>query len=216
MKAMTDAERNDSSRMLSRWTVLAAAGLAIYSLVMLAIEANTSQAYVRNYFSDIEGEAPFYGINTSISVFFLWATALLFIISHCYLEKSEQNRTRGRFYLSQIVFFIYLGLDDRFKIHEGIGWRMDIADHYILMVAGIGQLLALVLWGRSTLEERSTFRYLCLGCVLSVAMLAIDMLAPEMMFMRLSIEDLCKTWAAFFFFLYGWAAMHTRLDVRGG
>ncbi len=213
---MTDGELKDSQRMLSRWTALATAGLVIYSLVMLAIEANTSQAYVRNYFADIEGEEPFYGINTSISVFFLWATALLFIISHCYLEKSEQNRTRGRFYLSQIAFFAYLGLDDRFKIHEGIGWRLDIADHYILMVAGVGQLVALVLWGRTTLKERSTFRYLCLGGVLSVAMLAIDALAPEMMFMRLSIEDLCKTWASFFFFCYSWTTMRARLDIRGG
>ncbi len=216
MKAMTDGEPNDSQRTLSRWAAPAIAVLAIYSLVMLAIEANTSQAFVRNYFADIEGEAPFYGINTSISVFFLWATALLFVISHCYLEKSEQNRTRGLFYLSQIAFFAYLGLDDRFKIHEGIGWRMDIADHYILMVAGVGQLVALLLWGRSTLEERRTFRYLCLGGALSVAMLAVDALGPEMMFMRLSIEDLCKTWASFFFFLYSWAAMHERLNVRVG
>ncbi|MCP4210963.1 MAG: hypothetical protein GY764_05730, partial [Halieaceae bacterium] len=87
---MTDGEPNNSQRTLSRWAAPAIAVLVIYSLVMLAIEANTSQAFVRNYFSDIEGEAPFYGINTSISVFFLWATALLFVISHCYLEKSEQ------------------------------------------------------------------------------------------------------------------------------
>jgi hypothetical protein len=52
--------------------------LTVYSVVLMVIEWQTSQSYVRQFFTDIEGEVFFYAINTTFSVFLLWATALLF------------------------------------------------------------------------------------------------------------------------------------------
>ena len=52
--------------------------LAVYSVVLIVIEWQTSQPYVRQFFTDIKGDVFFYAINTTFSVFLLWATALLF------------------------------------------------------------------------------------------------------------------------------------------
>ena len=54
--------------------------LVIYSVVLLAIEWNHSQEFVRNYFTDIVGPDRFYAINTTLCVFLLGGTALLFLV----------------------------------------------------------------------------------------------------------------------------------------
>ena len=60
------------------WIVIAL--LIAYSLALVGIEWCTSQDYVRNFVCDIDGPVPFYAVNTTLSVFLLWATALLFAI----------------------------------------------------------------------------------------------------------------------------------------
>lgn len=52
--------------------------LAVYSIVLIVIEWQTSQLYVRQFFTDIKGDVFFYAVNTTFSLFLLWATALLF------------------------------------------------------------------------------------------------------------------------------------------
>lgn len=53
--------------------------LVVYSGVLLVVEANTSQDFVRHYFSDIEGPRPFFAVNTTLSTFLLTGAAMLLV-----------------------------------------------------------------------------------------------------------------------------------------
>ncbi len=77
--------------------------LAVYSVVLIGVELNTSQDYVRNFFTDIDGPVPFYAVNTTLSVFFLWATALVFAICvACTHGLPDMDRIHW-FFISQVL-----------------------------------------------------------------------------------------------------------------
>ncbi|EDN67522.1 membrane protein [Beggiatoa sp. PS] len=64
--------------------------VAAYSIGLLLIEWQTSQLYVRQFVTDIQGDVFFYAINTTVSVFLLWATALLFgLCLFCFREQER-------------------------------------------------------------------------------------------------------------------------------
>ena len=178
-------------------------GLSLYSIALLCTEWTTSQEHVRNYFTDISGPVRFYAVNTSLSVFLLWATALLFVVClKCTESTTGWSRLR-LFYISQVLVFAFLGFDDRFGVHEWIGHKLDVADHYSLILIAVFQTACLLTLGRWLLRGR-TISYLVLAAASFTVMLAVDALAPHDGFLRLSIEDLAKVWGAFFFFLVSW------------
>ncbi|MCG8449621.1 MAG: hypothetical protein MI725_08585 [Pirellulales bacterium] len=178
--------------------------LALYSAVLLAIEWNHSQEYVREFFSDIIGPERFYAINTTLCVFLLGATALLFLVC---LQVAQQDGATDKtrlFYISQVVVFAYLGFDDRFRVHEWLGEKLGTADHYYLMLVAVAEFVLLITIGRERLWLGNSRLWLLLATVCFVVMIGVDALAPHDGFMRLSIEDLAKTWGCFFFFLFAW------------
>lgn len=177
--------------------------LITYTVVLLCVEWNTSQDYVRNYLSDIEGPVPFYGVNTTLSVALLWGTALLFAVCATCISDAPDSWTLRLFFLSQLAVFAYLGLDDRFKLHERVAWRLGIPDHYILIVVALIEVTMLATVGRKVLKGRAG-TCLLIASALFGFMLYVDACLPHDMRMRLSIEDLAKTWASFFFFLFAW------------
>ena len=185
-----------------RWIIFAI--LAIYSAVLVGIEWCTSQDYVRNFVCDIDGPVPFFAINTTLSVFLLWGTALLFAVCLA-CDHGMKNRRRAHwFYLSQIMVFVWLGLDDRFKLHEHIAWRLGIGDHFVLIVVAVAELLLLGLLGWSIVIRRSVFLRLCAASLLFLVMLFFDAVVPHDALLRLSLEDIAKTWASLFFCLFAW------------
>ncbi len=195
---------------------LAMLALATYTIVLLCVEFTTSQSFVRNYFTDIDGPVPFYAINTTLSVSLLWGTALLCIVALVCLDGSENVARFRRFCLSQALVFGFLGLDDRFKFHEWAGWHLDIPDHFILMVMAVAEVVCVGWLGGATLLRSRAGGYLVTGTLLAGLMLGIDALAPEYGLLRLSLEDLSKTWAAFFYFLFGWQIFADALaHIRG-
>ena len=75
------------------WLLFASLGL--YSVALIGIELCTSQDYVRHYVSDVEGPVRFYAVNTTLSVFLLWATALLFGVGVGFLPLELEDRLGG-------------------------------------------------------------------------------------------------------------------------
>jgi len=178
--------------------------LAVYNVALIAIELRTSQDFVRYFFTDIYGPVPFYAVNTTLTVFLMWASALLFLVSLvCIAEVPESRRLRW-FLLSQVLMFSFLGFDDRFQFHEKVAWRLEIGDHYIILIAATVESLFLVLLGGRPLLKSKANKYLCLGILLFAVMLGIDAFVQHDLVLRLSAEDLAKTWASAFFYLFAW------------
>src|SRR5262245_3158062 len=106
-------------------TYLAFALLALYSAALAGIELATSQDYVRNFFTDIERPVPFYAINTTLSVFLLWSTALVSVFAASFLENAPGAMRVCRFYLSKAAMFALMGFDDHFLVHEKVSYRLN-------------------------------------------------------------------------------------------
>jgi hypothetical protein len=185
--------------------------LIAYSAALIGIEWHTSQDYVRNFFCDIEGPVPFYAVNTTISVFLLWATALLFAVCLA-CERGDPARRRARwFYLSQILVFAWLGMDDRFKLHEAIAGRLGIGDHYVLSAVAAVEVALLVFLGGAIVFRRAPLIRLGIASMFFVVMLFFDAVYPHDAVLRLSLEDIAKTWGTFFFSLFAWQLFTERI-----
>jgi hypothetical protein len=192
---------------MTRLRILLVAGLVAYSAGLLVVEWNTSQEYVRNYFTDIQGPVHFYAVNTTLSVFLLWSAALVFGVCVVLTEPMPAFERRRRFYLSQAFVFAFLGFDDRFMFHEWAAYRLNIEDHFILMAVVALDVLAIALLADRQVYAGRTGRFFALAVGFSTVMLIIDATFPDQMVLRLSLEDLSKTWGALFFFLFAWERM---------
>ncbi|MDZ4306446.1 hypothetical protein [Allopontixanthobacter sp.] len=206
--------------MMGRLWLIPFAGMCIYSAVLLGIEASTSQDVARIYFTDIgmpskPGRfAPAtghigYGVNTSLSAF-LFECAGAFAIFAALADRKPYSRAALFFFLQGLIF-VYLGLDDRFMLHERLGAMLNIYSSIVLILAVIlNALLYLWLFRSSYFNGRMVILLLVAGG-LSGAMLAVDFVWPKDMVLRLSVEDLLKSWSGFFFLLFAWEAARFRL-----
>jgi hypothetical protein len=171
---------------------------------LMIVELSTSQDFVRHFFTDIEGPVPFFAVNTTLSVFLLWSTALLFLVCFALFGEAVVPLRLRWFYASQVVVFAFLGFDDRFKVHERIGMWFDIGDHYVLAAVAIAQCGFLTILGGRTVLHGAALKCLGLASVLFTVMLVVDAKFPHDLVLRLSLEDLAKTWACLFFLLFAW------------
>ena len=178
--------------------------MAIYSFVLITIELNTSQEFVRNFFTDIDGPVPFYAVNTTISVALLWATSLMFAVCLAVIDSLPVSARLRWFLLSQVLMFGFLGVDDRFKFHEVLAARLGFDDHYVLLTTALLEVGLLWRLGGKQIVFGPPAKYLAIAAALFGVMIVIDALVPSKMLLRLSLEDLAKTWAAMFFFLFAW------------
>lgn len=184
--------------------------LAAYSLCLVGREMSSSQAQVRPYFSDIGSETALFGVNTTLSVALLGGAALLLLFA---ATAGDRQRDSSRlFLLSQAALFAFLAADDRFQLHERIAWRLGVGDHYVTLAWAIAELgLLAALWRPTLLPLHVTFLFLAGGAMFVVSFL-VDALAGADTWLRLSVEDLAKTWGAAMFFNFGWetARFHLR------
>lgn len=202
--------------------------LAGYSVAIASTEWRTSQEYARNYLDDIAGDVTFYLVNTTLSVFLLWATAVLLVVAVRIREPDGHgagptpdgpgSTVLGRpasdrwFLWSQAAMFAFLGVDDRFQFHEKAAFHLgEIPDHYVLGSAALLEVVFIALWADTRLLRQPAGRWFVGGGILFAVMLGIDALFPEDMRLRLSMEDLAKTWAAWLFFLFGWHMVEREL-----
>lgn len=186
--------------------------LAAYSGALIIIELRTSQDYVRQFFDDITGPVPFFAVNTTLSVFLLWGTALLFAVAAAVARQQPHRTAAYWFSLSQVLVFVYLGCDDRFKIHELLGRVFDVGDHYILLAVAAAEVLLLVTVARTLLSPAAWRRLIEAACLFAV-MIVIDAKAPHDMVLRLSIEDLTKVWSCLAFLLYAWETVRNEIAL---
>ncbi|KAA3601469.1 MAG: hypothetical protein DWQ06_07565 [Calditrichaeota bacterium] len=186
----------------------------IYSLIMLFIDYKYSTSFVRHFFSDItEDNIPFYAINTTISVFLLWGVSLIFAMSLSCLNSMDKEYPRERlFFYSQIFIFAFLGFDDRFLVHELLEEKFGIKDSITLLFFGGLELFSLFFFGK-ILEKSTEIKItLFLAGAMFGLMIFIDQFwIPEgtwifnaIRSVRLSAEDLAKTWSGIFLFRYAW------------
>lgn len=194
---------------MSSFRLLFFIALTLYSITLIYIEKHSSQEFVRNFFTDIQGPVFFYAINTSLSVFLLWSTALVFAICLLCIDslKAPQEKL---FYFSQIGLFAWLGFDDRFLIHEHLShWVHEI---YILPTLALLEVYFLVTFGQLNKQPQSVLFYLSMGTIFTGIMLVIDTFMPSHMMLRLSAEDLSKSWGAFFLFLFAWEILKYKIQ----
>lgn len=198
----------DARRLLSpaRLPLAVVASFALYSITLLVIEWRTSQDYARNFVTDITGPVPFYAVNTTLCVCLLSGTALCFLIA-ANLTKPSRHSVAYWWRLSQVAVFVYLTCDERFQLHEKIGGWLDHGDHYILLAVGGGELCLLWLGWRNRLLPTQSFAPLVVAGVLFAIMVAIDALGAHDGRLRLTLEDVTKTWACLFFFRFGWVVL---------
>ena len=200
-----------------RW--LGIAILVLYSAVLLFVEATGTQQDVRPFFSDIPrpSQPALLGINTTRTAFLLCSTALVFTISLLLGQRRGLAAKTRFFYGSQVLVFLYLAVDERFMVHESIGNTLHIADWWALLAVGAAEA-CLVLWC-GELRDRSVWTRIHLGVGIGffVLMLLLDMLTPQDGTLRLSAEDLSKTWGATFLLFFAFGHLHQEADrLQGG
>jgi hypothetical protein len=170
---------------------------------------------VRPFFSDIEDVSPLFGINTSLSSFLLAACALVLLFGAS-VTASPELRAHRRFALSQAAVFGFLAADDRFQVHERIAWWIGLPDHFVMLAWASVEVACLALFLRPGVASRSAMKYFAVGVGLFGVMFLIDAAMPGPAFLRLSFEDLTKSWAAAMFLGFGWstAAHHLWLEIE--
>lgn len=185
--------------------------LSVYSVGMVAIDVTRGEDASRGYFSDIvPGEdyrlayQPLFGVNTSLSVFFLSGAALLYGVCAAFDGRKDRVQRDTVFQVAQVLFFAYLAADDRFRLHEFAGYKLGMEDAYILLALGVVQIG--ILFGPGRIHRQS---WHLKGCLLMAGglffmMVLIDAFMPEEIRGRLSMEDISKLWATAFLFLYAW------------
>jgi hypothetical protein len=201
---------------MTRWGGAAAvAALTAYSALLLWVELSSSQAAVRPYFADIEGPVPFFAVNTTLSVFLLGFAALLLLFTAAILTEAPARQARP-FLLCQAGIFGLLAFDDRFQLHEALNWRLELGgDHYLLIAAGVAQIATILLLFRPGWTSPAAILLFLVGAAFSGAMLLVDILAPAKANLRLSIEDLAKTWGAAMFLAFSWETAKFQLCRSG-
>lgn len=180
--------------------------------MLIVFEWTQSQEAVRPYFSDIltDIDQPrLFAINTTLSVFLLGATSLCFL---CALSNRTTPFRHLLFYFSQASLFAYLCFDDRFKVHELLGVRFNVDDHYVLLFLGGAELLCLWFLGEDFIQKPLVFLSLLVASALFAVMILFDGFMPHDMVLRLSIEDLAKVWSGLAFLVFGWAVLKAQVD----
>jgi len=194
---------------ISRSLILLA--VIMYSCSLLWIEWSTSQVYVRHFFTDIKGDVLFYAVNTTLSAFVLWSIALLFGICLLFVDRAQQPR-EFFFCLSQIIMFTYLGVDERFLLHENLGRWLHRNDAYLLLGLGFIELSLLAWLGNIRQRSYKAQVFLISAAVLFAIMIFIDAILPSRLLFRLSLEDLTKLWAGLCLAFFAWEILLEKIN----
>lgn len=210
---------NGSARSLAFARKLLFSFFAFYSGALVFTELAVSRELARTFFQDLHGSTPLEGINTLLSVFLLWACALVFFICTLALDEADKRlRTRHFvFYWSQVLVFLYLGADDGFVVHERFGRWLGLTERGFpdaLIIVPVGVLEAgLLLFFRDAWNRPGRARtFLGLAVLASCLTLSIDAFLPTGVPLQLSSEDLSKLWGGIFFLLFSLETLYSHLQ----
>jgi len=213
--------RGHGERIITKRTTVYFTILSAFSIWLILAEFYKSQDFVRLYVTDILGpgpvdnqqHVPFYAVNTTITVCLQLGTALLFFLAERF-SRTDDLPGRERYFLrSQVILFAFLGCDDRFLLHEALGLWLHVNDALILALWGAVELAALFLLGRIHKRSRRSRAFIYVAATLFAVMVVVDGLVPETVTGRLAFEDLLKTWACMFLFLFGMHELTLKIEA---
>ncbi|MCW5518103.1 hypothetical protein [Muriicola sp. Z0-33] len=174
--------------------------LIIYSFFIIYNEFLFGQLHVRQYLTDIKGDVILFGINTTFTTIFLVLIAYNFFLCTVNYKKSEKSDLP--FFVFQTALFLYLAIDERFMIHESLGYHLGFKDAFLLVSIGLFELIILYYYKELNWKKTVKSYALYLGGLFFGIMILIDTFGAKNGILRLSFEDLSKTWAIFFLFIY--------------
>ena len=158
--------------------------------------------YIRYYLTDLKGEVLLYGINTTIATVLLALTSFVFFLSYRHESEGDKTSKMSLFFLFQAIIFGYLALDERFMLHERIGYVLGIHDSIILLLVGVAELAVLFYFKQISMSILKINKYILIAALGFLIMIIVDVFGASRGFLRLSTEDLFKLWAIFFLFQY--------------
>ncbi len=179
-------------------------------MVISAVALFSSEYAVRYFLTDLVSTCPnysylpFFGINTTFSVFLLWAGAVLFLAAHRCLKTAGTDSKEELFLVSQFLMFLYLGCDDRLLIHERLSDTIGMKDALFFGALGLLELFFLLRWGKLLTRPLRQIVDVLIAGFFFCAMVAADVLLPYNFQPRLALEDLSKLWSAVFLFKFAW------------
>ena len=193
--------------------------LAVYTVALFIGELATSQQAVRVFFTDVRipGSKMWFGLNTTLCVALMWGSAGSFAAAWRANRMWDRAPERARFFVSQVLVFLYLGADDRFTFHETIGGALHhrlawFDDSFILLGLGVLELALLVGLMPRALATRTALRWLAAGAVCYAISTAVDGLVPRDLPGRLALEDLSKTWSVTCLLAWAWTVLGIELE----
>ncbi|UCG34722.1 MAG: hypothetical protein JSW17_04310, partial [Candidatus Omnitrophota bacterium] len=153
----------------------------------------------------------FYAVNTTLAVFLSWAAALMFVACIRCIGREKEKRKEFYFYISQILLFFYVGLDDRFLFHERIGRLFKMNDAYFVFILGIVEIVLFISLGNFKSLSRYLRWHVYWAALFFCIMFVVDVFVPREAIFRLSIEDLSKTWGLLCVFLFAWGIFSEKI-----
>jgi hypothetical protein len=194
--------RDRRAGLLLAWPM--ALALLAYSLALILLELRTSQGSVRPYFEDIESAEPFFAVNTTLSSMLLFGAALLLFFT---AAEARQAPLRQRLLMAiQGLFCLWTSLDDRFMFHEYLSGALAVGDGWIMAGVGVANALAYLVLFRPADISRGMAACLMGAALFFTVMLYFDTSVFPLAPLRLSMEDLAKSWSSFMFLLFAWQA----------
>ncbi|MBU2652388.1 MAG: hypothetical protein KKA81_15780 [Bacteroidetes bacterium] len=179
--------------------------MILYMLGIIILSLINFDGWVMPLYEDIYGPSHLFALNTTLTMFLLWASALLFIVNAMSESMLENRKRKIIFYLSQALIFFYLGFDDRFRIHEGIGDVFAFDDAFVIIFLGLVEVLILVFYERILKQPLVKWRYLLIAGIFFAIMAVADLKSLPLEKYGINdtlVEDIPKTWAAFFLMIY--------------
>jgi hypothetical protein len=201
---------------------LAFAALMLYTLAIASVEWFVSSRAARYFLTDVistcpdYSHLPLYAVNTSLSVFFLWAGAVLFLMAWRCLKPVDICGREEIFLVSQMLIFFYLGCDDRFLIHEGLSDQLGFKDWMFFGAMGSLEAFFLLYYGRVFSRSRKVLIDIVLAGFFFGIMFGVDVVVPYNIKMHLSIEDLAKLWSTVFLFKFAWDTCSEKIEMLKG
>ena len=176
--------------------------LVLYSGALVGIELLGSAELARHLCTDIVGPSRLFALNTSLCAgMLLGAAVLLWFAAHI----GAIPPTDRLYFRLQALLFLYLGVDDRFLLHETWGRLLRIDDALILLALGVAQLALLWRLGRLRARSRAARLYLLGAGVAFGVMVVVDGFAAQLAELpRLTLEDGAKAWGAALLLAFAW------------
>ena len=193
---------------------LCAAALLGYTAALIGLEWSAGGAAVRPYLEDPALVPRFAAVNTAFSTGLLWAAAVLFLGAlRVGTALGNPGLREKAFLVFQFLFFLGLGLDERFRLVPGVAQNLGVSEVLLYVGVGSAEIIALVWLGRVPSGPRLQTSFVLGGIVAFAAALAGDLLLAPDFPLRRTAEDLPKVWGGACLVLFAWRRMMDRVDA---